>query len=133
MIDAFQISTAVTLSTSIGFAYIAYEATRRLKQARGHVSNLQKHLHEAFDELDLAERKIVELDKIVTKVQAQRLKALERAVAANKARGEARKADKARATEKTLSALQAAPLRPRDEVVANIRGSKAAQTVSSGG
>lgn len=139
-IEAFQIASAVFGATTVGFAHLAYGLRQKLKQeetaleqARGHVANLQRTLTEAYDCQDDLERRCTELNKIVTKVHDQRQRALRKAHEKNREASESRAATKAEATVKTLSALQAAPLRPRDEVVASIRSSKAAQAVSSGG
>lgn len=139
-IDAFQIATAVLAVSSVGLGAVAHRLHKRLataqfivEQTRLHVENLQKTLASAFDREDQLVRQNAELNGIVTKVQNQRLAALSKAAEKRNSAKVAKDAEKDAATAKTLSALQAAPLRPRDEVVANIRSSKAAQAVSSGG
>ena len=139
-IEAFQIATGVLSVSSIGLGIVAHGLHKRLatarfivEQTRQHVENLQKTLASTYDREDQLVRQNAELNGMVTKVQNQRLAALSKAAEKRAAAKAGKDADKAGATAKTLAALQAAPLRPRDEVVANIRSSKAAQAVSSGG
>ena len=139
-IEAFQIASAVFAGTTIGFAHLSYGLRLKLKESMGHVANLQKALHEAYDTQDDMERqrsevmkRLVALEKFEARVSNQRKNALRVAAERRKLRAAGKSdaeitAEMQRATQlRTYEALQAAPLRPRDEVVANIRSSKAAQ------
>lgn len=132
-IEAFQIASAVLGASTVGFGVIAIALNVRLVAAQGHVENLQKYVQDQCNREGALIRERDELLRFYNRTMAQRQKALRKAQDKNRATNEAKAAVKAQATVKTLSALQAAPLRPRDEVVANIRSSKAAQAVSSGG
>lgn len=132
-IEAFQIASAVLGASTVGFGVIAIALNARLVAAQGHVENLQKYVQDQCNREGALIRERDELLRFYNRTMAQRQKALRKAQEKNRATNEAKAAVKAQATVKTLSALQAAPLRPRDEVVANIRSSKAAQAVSSGG
>lgn len=132
-IEAFQIASAVLGASTVGFGVIAIALNVRLVAAQGHVENLQKYVQDQCNREGALIRERDELLRFYNRTMAQRQKALRKAQEKNRATNEAKAAVKAQATVKTLSALQAAPLRPRDEVVANIRSSKAAQAVSSGG
>lgn len=139
-IEAFQIATAVLGASTTGIAVISYglrkrlkDANERLKDSAWHVRNLQRTLASTYDREEQLERQNVELSGMVKKVHDQRVAASKSAAAKRAAAKAGKEAGKAAATAKTFAALQAAPLRPRDEVVANIRSSKAAQAVSSGG
>jgi hypothetical protein len=137
-IAPYQIATVVLgmTSASLGAALIItrrelHGLEKRLREARDHVRSLQEMLYKVSVESDDFRRQNEELNQIVNMVHDQRQKALRKAQEKNREANEAKAATKAQATVKTLSALQASPLRPRDEVVANIRSSKAAQQVSS--
>lgn len=139
-IEAFQIASGVLAVSSVGLAIVAHGLHKRLTDARiiiehshQHVRNLKMTLASTYEREDQLVRQNAELNGIVTKVQNQRLAALSKAAEKRKAAQASKDAEKNAAAAKTFSALQAAPLRPRDEVVANIRSSKAAQAVSSGG
>lgn len=132
-IEAFQIASAVLGASTVGFGVIAIALNARLVAAQGHVENLQKYVQDQCGREGALIRERDELLKFHNRTMAQRQKALRKAHEKNRATNADKAAVKADATAKTLSALQAAPLRPRDEVVANIRSSKAAQAVSSGG
>lgn len=132
-IEAFQIASAVLGASTVGFGVIAIALNVRLVAAQGHVENLQKYVQDQCNREGALIRERDELLRFYNRTMAQRQKALRKAQEKNRATNEAKAAVKAQATVKTLSALQTAPLRPRDEVVANIRSSKAAQAVSSGG
>lgn len=132
-IEAFQIASAVLGASTVGFGVIAIALNVRLVAAQGHVENLQKYVQDQCNREGALIRERDELLRFYNRTMAQRQKALRKAQEKNRATNEAKAAVKAQATVKTLSALQAAPLRPRDEVVANIRSSKAAKTVSSAG
>lgn len=139
-IEAFQIATAVLGASTTGIAVISYGLRKRLKDANQrlmdsawHVRNLQNTLAATYEREEQLERQNAELNGMVTKVQNQRLAALRKAAEKRAVTRAGKAAEKNAAAAKTFSALQAAPLRPRDEVVANIRSSKVAQAVSSGG
>lgn len=132
-IEAFQIASAVLGASTAGLGVIAYALKCRLDASVEHVTNLQKYVQDQCNREGALIRERDELLKFYNRTMAQRQKALRKAQDKNRAANEAKAAEKAQATVKTLSALQAAPLRPRDEVVANIRSSKTAQAVSSGG
>lgn len=145
-IEAFQIASAVFAGATIGFAHLSYGLRLKLKESMGHVANLQKALHEAYDTQDDMERqrsevmkRLVALEKFQAQVKNQRINALKVAAERRKLRAEGKSDEEINAQihtetlKRTFDALQAAPLRPRAEVVANIRSSKAAQAVSSGG
>ena len=119
-IEAFQIASAVFGATSVGLAHVAYGLHKHLKSSQAHVASLQVFLTDQSLSLDDLIVKNAELNGIVTKVHDQRQRALERAVAANKARRALREASVDAARAQTLAALKAAPLRPREEVVAGI-------------
>jgi hypothetical protein len=120
-IETFQIASAVFCATSIGLAHTAYGLAKRLASANLHVANLQEFAAEQAVRIDGLIVKNAELNGIVTKVHNQRQRALDRAVAANKARAEARRVGQQEAAKNTLDALASTPLRPREEVVAGIR------------
>lgn len=132
-IEAFQIATGVLAVSSLGLGFVAYGLHKRLKDAGYHVRTLQQTLASTYDREEQLVRQNAELNGMVTKVQNQRLSALSKAAEKRAAAKASKDAEKADATAKTLAALQATPLRPRDEVVASIRSSKTAQAVSSGG
>ncbi len=119
-IEAFQIASAVCGALTVGFAHVSYGLHKHLKSAQAHVANLQAFAADQSRRLDDLMVKNAELNGIVTKVHDQRRRALERATAANKARRALRDASVDAARAQTLAALKAAPLRPREEVVAGI-------------
>lgn len=138
--EAFQVATAVLAASSLGLGVVAYgfhtrvrEYARRIDDARAHVASLKASLTNAFHEQDVLTRRCAELDEAMSKVNAQRERALRAANERNR-RDRERKAEmQAQAAVKTLSELKQHPLRPRAEVLADIRRSKAAKTVSSAG
>lgn len=132
-IEAFQIASAVFGSATVGLSVIAYSLKCRLDVSADHVANLQSYVADQCKREGALIRERDELLVFYNRTMAQRQKALRKAHEKNRAANADKASVKADATAKTLSALQAAPLRPRDEVVANIRSSKAAQAVSSGG
>jgi len=138
--DFFVATTGILAPASVALAFKLRslinerdEAQMGRRQAREHVSDLQEMLHKISVENAQLIRQRDELNEIVTKVHDQRNRALRKAHEKNRAANETKAAVKAEATVKTFSALKAAPLRPREEVVASIRSSKAAQAVSSAG
>lgn len=126
-IEAFQIASAVLGASTVGFGVIAIALNVRLVAAQGHVENLQKYVQDQCNREGALIRERDELLKFYNRTMSQRQAALRKAQEKNKAAAEDKQNEKAAATAKTLSALEAAPLRPRDQVVANIRSSKAAQ------
>lgn len=139
-IEAFQIATGVLAVSTVGLGVIAHGLHKRLatsqfivEQTRQHVANLQKTLAATYEREDQLVRQNAELNGMVTKVQNQRLAALSKAAEKRKAKAAQSAEADAAARDKTISALASTRLRPRDEVVADIRASKAAQATSSGG
>lgn len=132
-IEAFQIASAVLGSATVGLSVVAYSLKSRLDASAAHVANLQSYVADQCKREGALIRERDELLVFYNRTMAQRQKALRKAHEKNRAANADKASLKADATAKTLSALQAAPLRPRDEVVANIRSSKVAQAVSSGG
>lgn len=132
-IETFQIASAVFGATTISFAHLSFGLRKHLKSAQAHVANLQAFSADQCRNLDDLMVKNAELNSIVTKVHDQRISALNKARAKAAARAAAVKADEVKATEKTLGELKLHPLRPRDQVLSDIRSSKAAQHLSSAG
>lgn len=132
-IEAFQIASAVLGASTVGFGVIAIALNVRLVAAQGHVENLQKYVQDQCNREGALIRERDELLRFYNRTMAQRQKALRKAQEKNRATNEAKAAVKAQATVKTLSELKQHPLRPRAEVLADIRRSKAAKTVSSAG
>lgn len=126
-IEAFQIATAVFGATTVGLAHLSYGLRQKLKESAAHVANLQGYVSDQCKREGALIRERDELLTFYNRTMNQRQAALRKAHAKNKASADDKQNEKAAATAKTLSALEAAPLRPRDEVVANIRFSKAAQ------
>lgn len=137
-IDVFQISTAILAASTVGLAVVAHGLHARLKgsrfileNAREHVTSLKNSLHLSFNREETLTRQNEELNAMVTRTQNQRLAALSKAAANRAAKSGKTLIDEAAARDRTIAEMQSTRFRPRDEVVANIRASKAAQQVSS--
>lgn len=138
-IEAFQIASAVLGSATVGLSVVAYSLKSRLDASAAHVANLQSYVADQCEREGALIRERDELKAFYNKTKTQRANALKVAATRRKLRAEGKSEVEIDAhihtetLKRTFDALQAAPLRPRAEVVANIRGSKAAQAVSSGG
>lgn len=143
MLDAPLIAASLLVAESvvaIGFAIAmqraerrAYALRRALDRAEGHITNLQRALGDAFRNADEFRKIADELGaEIVAHRARERLIAAERTRAAARAarkkakRAAMKTADAEARRQHTVQALANLHLRPRAEVVAEVRGRRSA-------
>jgi len=143
MLDAPLIAIGFVFAESavaIGFAIAMSRAERRaasfrraLDRAEGHITNLQRALGDAFRDADqfrtIADElgaEIVEHRNRDRALEAERTRALLRAARKKAKRAALKAADAQARRQQTVDALANTHLRPRAEVVAEVRGRRSA-------
>jgi len=143
MLDAPLIAASFLVAESvvaIGFAiamqraeHRAYALRRALDKADGHISNLQRALGDAFRDADEFRKIADELGAEIAAyrnreraVEAEHTRALVRSARKKAKRAALKAADAQARRQQTVDALANTHLRPRAEVVAEVRGRRSA-------